>query len=78
MWTAEKRVEAEDEALRRAARFEASGSWRFEDEAPPPALVPLEQVTGWSKAKGGAGRHGRLALFGGWRIAEMEKARRLG
>jgi hypothetical protein len=73
MWMVEKRVEAEDEALRRAARYEASGSWRHEDEPPPPGLPPLETVTGWSKAGGKAGRHGGLALFGGWRIGEMEK-----
>jgi hypothetical protein len=73
MWTVEKRVEAEDEALRRAARFEASGDWRHEDEPPPPVLPPLEQVTGWSKAKGGAGRHGEIALFGGWRIGDMRR-----
>lgn len=73
MWAAEKRVEAEEAALRRAARFEESGSWRHEDEAPPPELPPLECVTGWSRAKGAAGRHGALALFGGWRIADMER-----
>ena len=73
MWTAEKDREAEEAAVRRAARFESSGSWRREDEPPPPALPPLETVTGWSRAKGKAGRHGGLALFGGWRIADMEK-----
>jgi hypothetical protein len=73
MWAAEKRIEAEDEALRRAACYEASGGWRHEDEPPPPELPPLEQVTGWSKASGRAGRHGGLALFGGWRIEAMTR-----
>jgi hypothetical protein len=73
MWRAEKSVEAEQAAVRRAERFEASGSWRHEDEPPPPALPPLEQVTGWSRASGKAGRHGDLALFGGWRIGDMER-----
>jgi hypothetical protein len=76
MWTVKKRVEAEEEAVRRAERFEASGSWRHEDEPPPPELPPLETVTGWSTASGGAGRHGDRAMFGGWRIAEMERKRR--
>ena len=73
MWRAEKAREGEEEALRRAARYEASGSWRHADEPPPPELPPLERVTGWSRAGGKAGRHGRLALFGGWRIGDMEK-----
>ena len=73
MWRAEKSIEAEQEAVRRAQRFEASGSWRHADEPPPPELPPLEQVTGWSRASGKAGRHGELALFGGWRIADWHK-----
>jgi hypothetical protein len=73
MWRAEKDLEAEARAVRRAERFEASGSWRHEDEPPPPELPPLETVTGWSRASGKAKRHGGLALFGGWRIGEMEK-----
>jgi hypothetical protein len=73
MGRVEKAMDEEDEALRRAARFEAGGGWRLEDEPPPPALPPLETVTGWSRAKGGAGRHSGLALFGGWRIGEMER-----
>ena len=46
----EKSREAEDAAVRRAARYEATGDWRFEDEQPPPPLPPLHLVTGWSKA----------------------------
>ncbi len=51
MWTAEKGREAEDAALRRAAQYEATGDWRYEDERQLPALPALDQVTGWSKAK---------------------------
>ncbi|MFL6843928.1 MAG: hypothetical protein ACJ8ER_03495 [Allosphingosinicella sp.] len=73
MWGAEKDLEAEEDALRRAARFDETGDWRFEDEAPPPPLPPLELVTGWSKAKGGPAHNPDLALFGGWRIGEMRR-----
>lgn len=50
MWTAEKRREAEDEALRRAARAEPPGDWCLPEE-PRIVLPPLHLVTGWSKAK---------------------------
>jgi hypothetical protein len=73
MWRAEKGLEAEAAALRRAERFEATGGWRHEDEPPPPELPPLELVTGWSRASGRPPHHEGLALFGGWRIADMEK-----
>jgi hypothetical protein len=79
MWTAEEDREAEEAALRRAAQFEESGDWRYAEEAAPPPLPPLEQVTGWSKADPKKGRHREgLALFGGWRIEEMERSRRSG
>jgi hypothetical protein len=61
------------DAIERSARFESSGSWRHEDEAPPPTLAPLETVTGWSRASGRPPHHEGVALFGGWRIADMEK-----
>lgn len=61
------------DAIKSAARFEATGSWRRADEPPPPGLVPLELVTGWSKASGRAPHHPGVALFGGWRIEDMEK-----
>ncbi|MDP8994378.1 MAG: hypothetical protein M3N07_05240, partial [Pseudomonadota bacterium] len=51
MWVYQKAREAEDEALRRAGRYEETGSWRLEDEPPPPELPPLELVTGWSRAR---------------------------
>lgn len=71
MWSVEKRREAEDAALRRAARFEESGEWRLPEEAAAPPLPPLHLVTGWSRAGDGAGHNPDVALFGGWRIAEM-------
>lgn len=73
MRRAETDLEAEEEALRRAARFEETGGWRLEDEPPPPELVPLELVTGWSRASGRAPHRKGVALFGGWRIADMER-----
>lgn len=80
MWTAEKSREAEDEALRRAARYESSGDWRHEDEpAPPPNLPPLAQVTGWSKAqKIKVVYHKGRALFGGWRLDNWEAGKKTG
>jgi len=72
MWLAEKAREAEREAVRRAAEPEPA-------EAPPPELPPLpalDQVQGWSKASGKPPHHEGRALFGGWRIADMEAALR--
>lgn len=76
MWRAEKDIEAEEAAVRRAERYEASGSWRHEDEPPPPELPPLELVTGWSRASGRPAHHPGIALFGGWRIRDLEERRR--
>ena len=73
MWRVEKSLEAEAEAVRRAARYEATGDWRHEDEPPPPELVPLDRVTGWSRASGRPAHHEGVALFGGWRIGDMER-----
>jgi len=73
MWTAEGRQSAEDSAVRRAARFEESGDWRFEGEAPPPELPPLELVTGWSRADPKKAHDPKRALFGGWRLREMRR-----
>jgi hypothetical protein len=73
MWRSERERAAEDEAVARALRFEATGSWRREDEAEPPPLPPLHLVTGWSRASGRAPHHEGVALFGGWRIADMER-----
>jgi hypothetical protein len=71
MWTAEKSREAEDDGLRRAARYEETGDWRSEDEQPAPELPPLHLVTGWSKADPKKPKHNpKKALFGGWRLAD--------
>lgn len=62
------------DAIERSARFEATGQWRLPDEAAPPPLPPLHLVTGWSRADPGKGKHNpKIALFGGWRIEEMER-----
>lgn len=63
------------DAIKSAARLKATGSWRRADEPPPPELVPLERVTGWSRASGRPPHHEGVALFGGWRIGDMEKRR---
>jgi hypothetical protein len=81
MWTAEKGKEAQDEALRRAARYEATGDWRLPEEPPPPELPPLHLVTGWSKANPDRARatyNPKLALFGGWRLKDWKKKRKAG
>jgi hypothetical protein len=65
------------DALQRAAHFEETGSWRYADEAPPPKLPPLHQVTGWSRADPAKVKHNpKLALFGGWRIDDWQKRER--
>lgn len=67
------------EAAARARHYEATGSWRFADEQPPPELPPLELVTGWSKADPAKRpHHPDVALFGGWRLADWEKRKRGG
>ncbi|PWG01482.1 hypothetical protein [Sphingosinicella humi] len=74
MWTAERRRGAEDAAVRRAARYEESGDWRFEDEPPAPQLPPLHLVTGWSRADPNKPPHDpKRALFGGWRLEHMRR-----
>jgi hypothetical protein len=72
MYAAEKAREAEALAVARAIRAEDGGGGG--GKPPPlPALPELGQVTGWSKAKGGARHNPDVALFGGWRMAEMKK-----
>jgi hypothetical protein len=69
MWKAEQRQIAEEQAVARAERYEASGDWRMEGEEPPIPLPPLHLVTGWSKADPGKKPHDPdVALFGGWRV----------
>jgi hypothetical protein len=76
MWVSEKRQEADDAALRRAAQYETTGDWRFEDEQPPPPLPPLELVTGWSKADPNKKPHHQGVAFGGWRLDDWQKRKR--
>lgn len=82
MWTAEKAREAEDAALRRAAREEGDGDRPPAGEAgqglpEPPELPALEQVAGWSKADPSKKPHNpKRALFGGWRLSDWEKRQR--
>jgi hypothetical protein len=72
MWTAEKRREAEDAAVRRAAQYEQTGDWRF--EPPPPELPPLHLVTGWSRADPNKKPHGpKKPRFGGWGMEDLKK-----
>ena len=79
MWCHEKRVEAEDAALRRAAQYEATGDWRLPEEPEPPALPALDQVVGWSGADPKKQPHNPdKALFGGWRLEDWEKRKKGG
>ncbi|HKR23724.1 MAG TPA: hypothetical protein VJS15_00560, partial [Allosphingosinicella sp.] len=80
MWVCEKSREAEDRALRRAARWESAGDWCLEEEAGerPPPLPPLELVTGWSKAdpdRAKVAHNPGVALFGGWRLKDWKRSR---
>ncbi|MGQ0588406.1 MAG: hypothetical protein ACT4N8_02585 [Sphingosinicella sp.] len=76
MWTHEKKVEAEEEAMRRAARWEQAGDWNLPGDELP-AIPSLEQVTGWSKADPKKGKHDPdRALFGGWRLKDWKRSRR--
>jgi hypothetical protein len=60
----------------RGRHYEETGEWRFEDEAPPAELPPLELVTGWSRADPGKAPHNPdIAGFGGWRIGDMNAQR---
>ena len=79
MWAVEQRQAADADALARALWREEAGRARVGDEpAAPPPLPPLHLVTGWSKAGGKAPHHAGVALFGGWRIADMAHKRRGG
>jgi hypothetical protein len=73
MYVTEQNRGAEDAAIRRAAQYEATGDWRFEDEMPLPELPALEHVTGWSKAKGKPKHNPKKAMFGGWRIEDWKR-----
>jgi hypothetical protein len=71
MWTSEKGREAEDEAVRRVAQ-ETSEDDHDLDDAPP--LPALDQVRGWSKAKGEPAHDPDAALFGGWRLKHWKRS----
>ena len=77
MWLHKEALEAEDGALARAAAraiaWEERGRWRLADEPEPLPVPPLHLVTGWSKASGRAAHHPGVAMFGGWRIADMKR-----
>lgn len=79
MWMHQKALERETDALMRAAHYEETGDWRFEEEQAEggggvPELPPLHLVTGWSKAKKVKAVHNpELALFGGWRLKDWKK-----
>ena len=65
------------DAVERAARYEATGSWRHAREQAPPRLPPLHLVTGWSRADPAKVKHNPgLALFGGWRIDDWHERQR--
>ena len=79
MWKAEQRQVIEEQAVARAMRFEETGDWRRAEEVAPPPLPPLEQVTGWSRADPAKAAHKEgVALFGGWRMRDLEKRMREG
>jgi len=78
MWRAAHRRTAEDRAVARALEYAGKGEWRLPGEpAAPPALPPLDQVTGWSKADPAkTPHHPGVPLFGGWRLRNVAKQRR--
>jgi hypothetical protein len=81
---------AEERDRRRREEFEVAEAGRWAEGLPPwgPAgedvrdklgLPDLAQVTGWSRADRAKAAHdARRALFGGWRLEEMERAMREG
>jgi hypothetical protein len=71
MWVNEQARAAEMEAVRRSIELDSG-----EPPPPLPPLPALDQVTGWSRASGRAPHHEGVAVFGGWRIADMERKRR--
>lgn len=76
---AEARREREREKFRVAEAARAAGTWKPAEEGPLYVLPDLSQVAGWSRAKAkagaGAAHDPDRALFGGWRLAEMERRR---
>lgn len=68
----------EDERARERERFRIAEAERLARGEPtrakwaPGELPDLSQVTGWSKAKGKPPHDARRALFGGWRLGDIE------
>lgn len=63
----------QDRAVAAAVGREPRNAERSPHEPPPPKLPDLSQVTGWSRASGKPPHHEGVALFGGWRLEDMEK-----
>ena len=71
MYEARQERAREDFRIAEAARRAAGRPSPF---GPQPSELPaLDQVTGWSKASGDAGHDATRALFGGWRLADMDR-----
>jgi hypothetical protein len=75
LWWAQKERDAEERRIEAAARAEGEPQGPLPHEPPPPLLPALDQVTGWSKAGQGRVHDPDVALFGGWRLGEMEKGK---
>ncbi|KQS02001.1 hypothetical protein ASG11_14425 [Sphingomonas sp. Leaf357] len=64
------------EAFEIAEAARAQKGARSPHEPPPPLLPALDQVTGWSKAGGRAPHHAERALFGGWRLGNLDTSKK--
>ena len=67
-----ERLRRDREAYEIAEAARAEKSARSPHEPPPPVLPALGQVTGWSKASGRPAHHEGRALFGGWRLGDLD------
>ncbi len=89
MFWADQRRLAENNAMERASQFIKDGTWRLPGDWPKaPTLPPLDQVTGWSKAKGRGSGKAKMSdetsqitapgkgMFGGWTIADWDGVKR--
>jgi hypothetical protein len=77
MWRAQ--MEREREAFRIGEAARAEGRQASPHELPPPVVPDLAQVTGWSREnRTKEARDPGRALFGGWRIEDMEEKERRG
>ena len=75
MWAAAQERERDKFRIAEAARH-ARGEDTFLPWEPPVVLPDLAQVTGWSRAEKGRVHDERRALFGRWRIGNMERKAR--